>query len=74
MVNQQTADEVNAGQVAIVITDEDWNDVSITNDLYEILDWAYEDALQNMNEGVRAGANVLVEGLPGGGKTSIVEA
>lgn len=76
-IAQQTkkvGDEVNAGFVAFNLTDDDWSDVTITNDVYEILDMAYQNALINMDAGVKAGSNVLVNGLPGSGKTAIVEA
>ena len=69
------ADVVNADEAVIVIDDNDWSDIKITNRLYETLDDALMAARANMGEHeIKAGANVLVEGLPGSGKTAIVEA
>ena len=69
------ADVVNADSAIIVIDDNDWSDIKITNRLYRTLDRAYAAAKTNMGKHqVKAGANVLVEGLPGSGKTAIVEA
>lgn len=71
----KAADENNAGYVAFAITDEDWEDVKVVNDLFYTLDDAYENALENMGKhGVKVKSNVLVEGLPGSGKTAIVNA
>lgn len=69
------ADVVNADEAVIVIDDKDWSDIKITNRLYRTLDRAFAAARTNMGKHkVKAGANVLVEGLPGSGKTAIVEA
>lgn len=69
------ADVVNADEAVIVIDDNDWSDVKITNRLYRTLDRAFAAASTNMGKHkIKAGANVLVEGLPGSGKTAIVEA
>ena len=69
------ADVVNADEAVIVIDDNDWSDIKITNRLYETLDDALMAARANMGEHeIKAGTNVLVEGLPGSGKTAIVEA
>ena len=69
------ADVANADEAVIVIDKNDWSDVKITNRLYRTLDRAYAAAKTNMGKHkVKAGANVLVEGLPGSGKTAIVEA
>ena len=69
------ADVVNADEAVIVIDDNDWSDIKITNRLYEVLDDALMAARANMGpHPVEANANVLVEGLPGAGKTSIVKA
>ncbi len=69
------ADVVNADEAVIVIDDNDWSDIKITNRLYRTLDRAFAAARTNMGKHkVKAGANVLVEGLPGSGKTAIVEA
>ena len=69
------ADVVNADEAVIVIDDNDWSDIKITNRLYEALDDALMAARANMGpHPVDANANVLVEGLPGAGKTSVVKA
>lgn len=69
------ADVVNADEAVIVIDDNDWSDIKITNRLYEALDDALMAARANMgSHKVDANANVLVEGLPGAGKTSVVKA
>jgi len=69
------ADVANADTAVIVIDDKDWKDVEITNRLYKTLNKAYAAAKTNMGKHkIKAGANVLVEGLPGSGKTAIVEA
>ena len=70
------ADVVNADEAVIVIDDNDWSDIKITNRLYKALDKSLRAARANMGSKhkIKAGTNVLVEGLPGSGKTSIVEA
>lgn len=69
------ADVVNADEAVIVIDDNDWSDIKITNRLYEALDDSLMAARVNMGKHkIEAGTNVLVEGLPGSGKTSIVNA
>ena len=69
------ADVVNADEAVIVIDDNDWSDIKITNRLYKALDKSLMAARANMGKHkIKAGTNVLVEGLPGSGKTSIVEA
>lgn len=70
---KQAAEETNAGKVAFVPTDDDFNLITIKNRLNDILDEQLENAKSFMSEGVKAGANVLIEGLPGSGKTAIVE-
>ena len=75
-IAQQTKDvgtDVNAGYAVFNLTDEDWSDVTITNAMYKTLDMAYKNAKTNMRSGIKAGANVLINGLPGSGKTAIVE-
>lgn len=71
---KSTAKEVNAGSVAIVITDEDYEDTKIITKLSSILDKAYAAAKVFTANNTKNGANVLIEGLPGSGKTAIVEA
>ena len=69
------ADVVNADEAVIVIDDNDWSDIKITNRLYRSLDRSFAAAKANMGKHkIKAGANLLVEGLPGSGKTAIVEA
>lgn len=70
---KDTAEEVNAGQTAIVITSEDYEDAKIETKLSKVLDKAYATAKEAMNNKTKNGANVLIEGLPGSGKTAIVE-
>jgi DNA replication protein DnaC len=71
---KSTAKEVNAGSVAIVITDEDYEGTKIITKLSSILDEAYAAAKEFNENNDKNGANVLIEGLPGSGKTAIVEA
>lgn len=71
---KSTAKEVNAGSVAIVLTDEDYEDTKIITKLSSILDEAYAAAKDFTANNTKNGANVLIEGLPGSGKTAIVEA
>lgn len=68
---KSTSTEVGAGQ--IVIGTEDYEDSIITNRLTEALDEAYIAARKYFRRGKRGNANILVEGLPGSGKTAIVE-
>ena len=71
----KTAEETGAGYVAFAINKEDWEDVKVVNTLFATLDDAYENALENMGKHqVDVTSNVLVEGLPGSGKTAIVNA
>lgn len=70
---KQAAEEVNAGQVAFVPTQEDFNLIKIENRLTKYLDKQLRNAKRFMRSGIKAGANVLIEGLPGSGKTAIVE-
>ena len=66
-----TAIEVGAGQV--VIDDSDFEDTDVKNILTEALDESLEAAQRYFRRGQRGSANILVEGLPGSGKTAIVE-
>ena len=70
---KEVAASTNAGQVAIVITDADYEDGKVESRLSKVLDKAYASALRFAGEGAKNGANVLVEGLPGSGKTAVVE-
>lgn len=68
------AEDVGAGFVAFEINPEDYEDTKIENRIVRVLDKAYARAKAYMNRGEKANANVLIEGLPGSGKTAIVEA
>lgn len=72
-ITKEVAGAVNANQVAIVIDDADFEDTKIENRLTKALNKAYGTAKRNIEESGKNGANVLVEGLPGSGKTAIVE-
>ena len=69
---KSTSTEVGAGQ--IVIGAEDYEDSKVENKLTEALDASYAVASKFFRRGKRGNANILVEGLPGSGKTAIVEA
>ena len=69
---KSTSTEVEAGQ--IVIGAEDYEDSKVENKLTEALDASYAVASKFFRRGKRGNANILVEGLPGSGKTAIVEA
>ena len=68
---KDTSVEVGAGQ--IVIGAEDYEDSEVTNRLTKALDASYAVASKFFRRGKRGNANILVEGLPGSGKTAIVE-
>ena len=72
-VTKEVGSAVGAGQVAFVLDDNDFDDAVSHNRLTQTLDKAYKTAKMNMKDGAKAGANVLIEGLPGAGKTAIVE-
>ena len=55
------------------LTDEDYEDTKIITKLSSILDEAYAAAKEFNENNDKNGANVLIEGLPGSGKTAIVE-
>ena len=73
-ITKDIALKVDAGGVAIVIDKADYDDAKIENRLTKALDRAYRTAKTNFKDGGKNGANILVEGLPGAGKTAIVEA
>jgi len=65
----------NTDEAVFALTDEDWADVQVKNRLYAKLDRSYKKALENMGKHkVAANTNILIEGLPGAGKTAIVKA
>lgn len=71
---QADAEDVGATSIAIVIDpDKDYADVEIRNDITDALDNAFEDAMYFDDAGEDTTANVLIEGLPGSGKTAIVK-
>lgn len=72
-ITKEVGSAVDAGQVAFVLDDNDFDDAVSHNRLTQTLDKAYKTAKMNMKDGAKAGANVLIEGLPGAGKTAIVE-
>ena len=72
-ITKDIALKVDAGNVAIVIDKADYDDAKIENRLTRALDRAYRTAKMNFKDGAKNGANILVEGLPGAGKTAIVE-
>jgi DNA replication protein DnaC len=72
-ITKDVALAVNAGQVTFAIEDADFEDAKIENRLTRALDKAYETAKTSMSDNSKNGANILVEGLPGSGKTAIVE-
>lgn len=68
------ADKVGAESVVLAIDpDLDYEDAEITNKMTEVLDSAYEDAEYFRKAGEEETSNVLVEGLPGSGKTAVVK-
>jgi len=70
---KQAAEEANADEVAIVLTDADFDDVKIENRLYRALNRKLRIARTLRGRGDKAGLNIMVDGLPGSGKTAIVE-
>jgi len=71
---KDTATEVGAGYVEFAPQPDDYGVVYAENRLTRIFDDALETARNAMADGEHANANVLIEGLPGSGKTAIVEA
>lgn len=71
---KDTAEEVDAGFTELMPSKEDYNSVFAENRLTKIFDDALATAKRAMRRGRKANANVLIEGLPGSGKTAIVEA
>ena len=70
---KQDAKDFNAGYVELAPTDDDYKAVFGENRLTRLLDDALMSARKSMRRGFKANANVLIEGLPGSGKTAIVE-
>ena len=71
---KEVSDIVNAGDVVFQLDpDADYSDTIITNRLYKALNKSYARAKVYLGRGAKNGANILVEGLPGAGKTAIVE-
>ena len=71
---KDTAQEIDAGQAAILPAESEVVEENAVNELTKILDRAYAASKRNMARGGKTGANVLVTGLPGSGKTAIVYA
>lgn len=72
-ITKDIALQVDASQIAFVIEGDDYNDTKIENFLSKTLDRAYANAKRTFKKGGKNGSNVLIEGLPGAGKTAIVE-
>ena len=70
---QQTAKEVDAGVGEIMLSQEDYNAIDAKNRITDALDKSYSIAKKAMARGKEVGANLLIEGLPGSGKTAIVK-
>ena len=71
---KQTAKEVDAGGTEILPADDESDDYITNNRLTEVLDQALRNASRFARLGQKIGANVLITGLPGSGKTAIVDA
>jgi hypothetical protein len=72
-ITKDIALKVDASNIAFVIDEKDYNDTKAEGLLTKTLDRAYATAKMIMKDGSKNGANVLIEGLPGAGKTAIVE-
>ena len=73
VANEVKTTSVEVGAEQIVIGAEDYEDSEVTNRLTKALDASYAVAAKFFRRGKRGNANILVEGLPGSGKTAIVE-
>ncbi len=72
---KNTAAEVGAGAAEILITPDDYDEIEMDNRLIPILDRALVASKRGMrNHDSNLKTNILIEGLPGSGKTAIVEA
>jgi len=71
---KDTATEIGAGFTELAPTEEDFNATFGRNRLTNLLDEALDSARASMEAGYKVNSNVLIEGLPGSGKTAIVEA
>lgn len=71
---KQTAKEVDAGGTEILPADDESDDYITNNRLTEVLDQALRNSNRFARLGQKIGANVLITGLPGSGKTAIVDA
>ncbi len=72
-ITKDIALKVDASNIAFVIDEKDYDDTKAAGLLTKTLDRAYATAKMIMKDGSKNGANVLIEGLPGAGKTAIVE-
>lgn len=68
-----TSAEINAGSVGVIPSEATAEEYVVRTELTDILDKALAASKRFMRQGVRYGANVLVTGLPGSGKTAVVE-
>jgi len=71
---KKDAKEIGAGFVELAPTEDDYNSVFGQNRLTQLLDDALETSRKTMRRNWKTNSNVLIEGLPGSGKTAIVEA
>lgn len=79
---KKVADEINkvadetGAESAVINPSDAWDEKNVPirtkNRLVSILDLSYYHALRNRSLKTFSGVNVLVEGLPGGGKTGII--
>lgn len=68
---KDTAEVVDADSIAIV--DDDFEDAYVENRITHLLDKCYANSIKGWKRGTKKKSNLLIEGLPGGGKTAIVE-
>lgn len=69
---KEIAQEVGASQGAVIPADIE-DEYVTENILTRVLDRAYANAVKYMRRGDSYGCNVLISGLPGSGKTAIVD-
>lgn len=68
---KDTAQDVDAAQAVVLPAQSDVVEEAAENTFTKTLDRAFAAAKRNMRRGSKTGANVLVSGLPGSGKTAI---
>lgn len=71
---KEIATELEAGNIAFddSVADDEEEILGVENELTHKLDLAYKTAKRGKRQGTNKNANILVTGLPGSGKTSIV--